>query len=281
MAGLIRITILVDNTANDDRLRAEHGFAVWVECGEKRLLFDAGQTDAVVHNARVLGIDLQSADAIVLSHGHYDHTGGLQHLLHPGFHPRLFVHPEAFKGKYVQDPDLSVRSIGVPGLTEGQIRSQVGEMVWTRTPAEVWPGVWVTGEIPRQTNFEDTGGAFCADAACTRPDALPDDQALFFTGGQGVIVLLGCAHAGVVNTLQYIGGLAGVQTIFAVIGGMHLKNALPKRISRSLGALQDFGVRCLVPAHCTGDTATNAFHRAMPVCCSPGFSGWVKEFALA
>jgi 7,8-dihydropterin-6-yl-methyl-4-(beta-D-ribofuranosyl)aminobenzene 5'-phosphate synthase len=125
----------------------------------------------------------------------------------------------------------------------------------------------VTGPVPRLTDFEDTGGPFFLDEACTKPDTLEDDQSVFFDTIEGTVVLLGCAHSGVINKLRYIRQLTDNRPIRAVIGGMHLVGASPHRIERTIEELQRIGVERLAPAHCTGMPATVALWNAFPAGC--------------
>ena len=128
-------------------------------------------------------------------------------------------------------------------------------------------GLHVTGPIPRITTFEDVGGPFFLDAAGAQPDPLVDDQALFFTVPEGVVVLLGCADAGVINTLHYIHKLTRGAPVHAVIGGMHLLNAPAARLAATIAALREFGVRCVAPCHCTGGAATDLLRSHFPGPC--------------
>jgi 7,8-dihydropterin-6-yl-methyl-4-(beta-D-ribofuranosyl)aminobenzene 5'-phosphate synthase len=118
--------------------------------------------------------------------------------------------------------------------------------------------VLATGEVPRLTAYEDVGGAFFTDRACTQPDLLPDDQALAVRTPRGVVLLLGCAHSGVVNTIDYVAQLLGEGQLFAVVGGMHLMKASRERIKATLHAFERYNVQRIGPCHCTGIAATAA-----------------------
>jgi 7,8-dihydropterin-6-yl-methyl-4-(beta-D-ribofuranosyl)aminobenzene 5'-phosphate synthase len=132
---------------------------------------------------------------------------------------------------------------------------------------EIYEGIFMTGPIPRTTPYEDVGGRFFLDDACTQPDPLADDQALFIESPQGINVILGCAHAGVVNTLQYIQQVTKGKPIHTVMGGMHLLAASPDRIDQTIAALRQMGVQRIGPAHCTGCAATAALWTAFPGKC--------------
>lgn len=274
--GGSRIVVLAENTAGRDGLVAEHGLSLWLDLGAIRVLFDTGQGPALAVNAQQLGIDLTSADAIVLSHGHYDHTGGLGCALAAARRPRLYLHPDAFGTKFARNADGTGRDIGLPGLDERAVRDRC-ELLWTRGPTDVCGGLRLTGEVPRVTDFEDTGGPFFTDAACTRPDRLADDQAAFLDTPAGTVVLLGCAHAGLINTLHYIRELTAGSPIHTVVGGTHLRAAGPERMDRTVAELRALGVRRLLPCHCTGPGPTTRLRTELPDRCAPCAAGSVVD----
>jgi 7,8-dihydropterin-6-yl-methyl-4-(beta-D-ribofuranosyl)aminobenzene 5'-phosphate synthase len=259
----LRITTLADDTAGEPGLLAEHGLCVLLDADGHRVLFDAGQGRVLLANAWRLGVDLRQVEAMVLSHGHYDHTGGLALALAHASRPGVYLHPAALEKKYAREDQPPHRSIGIPGLTAREIEAQSRCVVWTRGPAEVLPGIHVTGEIPRHTDFEDVGGPFFLDEECRRPDPLIDDQALYVDSIAGLVVVLGCAHAGVVNTLEYVSRLTGRSEVHAVLGGMHLLRAPSDRVDKTLRALERFHVQAIAPCHCTGSAAVARFQRAL------------------
>ena len=270
MSESIRVTTLVENTVYQRGLKAEHGLAFHIQFGRHQVLFDTGQSDLLLQNARLLDLDLRRLDAIVLSHGHYDHCGGLKTAgsLSPAC--KLLLHPAAVAAKFSANTENTVRFIGMPDDAQEVIRSSA-TIVWTRGLTEVVPGLFATGEIPRQTGFEDVGGRFFLDEQCQQPDPLVDDQALFFESEGGLVVLLGCAHAGVVNTLLHIERMTGGKRVRAVLGGMHLLNASPKRLAATVDALRQRGIPLLVPAHCTGWAALARLWESFPGhCAAPG-----------
>jgi 7,8-dihydropterin-6-yl-methyl-4-(beta-D-ribofuranosyl)aminobenzene 5'-phosphate synthase len=259
MIQRLHVTTLVENSVYSRGLLAEHGLSFLVEADGSRALFDTGQGKALPENARLLDVRLDSLDAVVLSHGHYDHTGGLADVLRSAGQPKVLLHPGALDGKYLRLEAPPHRKIGMPESSLRQLDSNRHEIVWTRTPTEVVPGVQATGEIPRATSFEDVGGAFYQDEACQQPDPLPDDQALFVDCAAGLVVILGCAHSGVVNTLDYVSRLTGRSRIHAVLGGMHLMRASAQRIAATGDALERYGVEKIAPCHCTGPQAVSYF----------------------
>ena len=259
-----KITVLAENTAGARGLLAEHGLSLWIETATANILFDTGQGLVLTSNAGTLGIDLSTANVVVLSHGHYDHTGGLEKILRNLERATVYVHPRAFDAKFGRRDD----GTAVPGRSPirgiDQIRPHVSDVVSTTGPTRLADGIWVTGEIPRRSEFEDTGGPFFLDESCTHPDPLIDDQALYIESTDGVVVLAGCAHAGLVNTLDYVSELTGEKRIHAVFGGFHLVRASDERITRTMEALRRYDVRRVGPAHCTGLFATARILAAFP-----------------
>lgn len=263
MPQKVDIAILVDNTAQRLDLAVEHGLAFWAQAGGAHILFDSGQGAALEPNAAALDIDLNQVDTVVLSHGHYDHTGGLETLFRRGLQPRIFMHPNAMRMRYgcLQTPPH--KPIGMPARIAAAI-SGAQHIVQTAKPARITPHVWSTGLIPRRTSFEDTGGRFYTDPECTVKDEIPDDQALWTECAAGLVVLLGCAHSGLVNTLDYISALSGGIPIHAVIGGMHLLNASEERLTATLDALQRYNIQVLAPCHCTGEAPAALLAQRFP-----------------
>jgi 7,8-dihydropterin-6-yl-methyl-4-(beta-D-ribofuranosyl)aminobenzene 5'-phosphate synthase len=268
------MVILADNVAGRRGLLAEHGFSLWIEADGHRILFDTGQGLALGHNAEALGIRLARADAVVLSHGHYDHTGGLAGVLaeRPGL--PVYAQPEVLSPRYSRR-DGEAREVGMPAASR-QALTQRAAFRSSRLPLPLRGGVRLTGMIPRLTGFEDERGTYFLDADGCEPDPLVDDQAAFVATRTGTVVLLGCAHAGVVNTLRQVESLT-TGPIHAVVGGMHLAAAGPERIEATVRALVEREVKRVVPCHCTGFPATAALTRALGDRCTPGHVGAVIE----
>ena len=249
------ITFLVNNTASDG-LECEHGLSLWIEFNGKYILFDTGQTDIVKKNAGQLGVNLANTDAVILSHGHYDHTGGIPSVFGVAPKATLYLHPEAMGPKFSRKSSKT-RMIGMSKSAKEVVQTLVDneKVVWTEQPTEAFHGLFITGPIPRETIFEDTGGDFYLDESCIKPDELTDDQTVYFRTEKGLAVLLGCAHSGVINTLDHIIKLTGENRIFSVIGGMHLKNASVARIEKTIIALRKYNIQKFIPLHCTGQGA--------------------------
>jgi 7,8-dihydropterin-6-yl-methyl-4-(beta-D-ribofuranosyl)aminobenzene 5'-phosphate synthase len=273
-----RIIILSDNSAGTSNTRAEHGLAFWVETGDHCLLFDTGQGLVLEDNAQALDVDLDAVDTVVLSHGHYDHTGGLPVVVHRAEADlRVFAHPDAFRPKYKRATS-GTRYIGIPPASLEALSGLKYPTADTRSAMEVVPGIWVTGEIPRSHPEEAATEGFCTDPEGLHDDPLLDDQALFIDAPQGTVVLLGCTHAGLINTLDHISRLTQGRPIHAVLGGTHLRSATHSRIDWTLDELKYFNLQRLAAIHCTGDQATAALWNAFPGICVPGGTGMSFDF---
>ena len=259
------ITILVENTSHNTALLCEHGLSCWIRFGGKRILFDTGQTDKIINNAEQLGVDLAETDAMILSHGHYDHTGAIPAVMNTASKATVYLHPNAV-GKRYSIKNRKAKMVGTSNETENTLKTleNNNRIILTKSPTEIVDGLFATGQIPRKTTFENTGGNFFMDEQGQIPDPLYDDQAVYFNTPSGIVVILGCAHSGVINTLNHISDLTGAKKFHAVIGGLHLVNADNNRINETIRALKNFDVKKLGLAHCTGDNAVEVFMKELP-----------------
>jgi 7,8-dihydropterin-6-yl-methyl-4-(beta-D-ribofuranosyl)aminobenzene 5'-phosphate synthase len=238
------------------------------------ILFDSGQSSVILDNARSLGAPLEKADYIVISHGHYDHTGGLAHVLPLARKAKIILHPHAVVTRYSIRPDSAPVSIGMPPSAQQALNGIPVEYVeWSSEPVRLSPHVETTGAIPRIVSYENSSGPFFTDIDGKIEDGFSDDQALWISTTEGLIVCAGCCHAGLINTLKQAQRASDMTLFRAVIGGFHLGQAADERISRTLVALEEFSPALLVPCHCTGDRAARKFQQALPDRFSPCGSG--------
>jgi len=259
----LTITVLTDNQVDrGDGLLAEHGLSLLVEAGNCKLLFDMGQSDICLKNAARLGADLGGLSTVVLSHGHYDHGGGLPALLDEVGRLDVIAHPGAFASKYARHHGQQDRHIGL-AYSAGDLSRQ-GAVVRLEPDAhEISGGLIATGSIPRITGFEKDDPHFWVKTdGRWELDHFKDDQALVARTAEGLVVLLGCAHAGVVNTVRYASKLTGDERIRAVVGGLHLATASLERTENTVAALRQMEVRQVVACHCTGFVARIRLHAA-------------------
>jgi len=259
--GSVTITVLVENTTERRGLLAEHGFAVLVEARGRKILFDTGAGRALLPNAEALGVDLASVSAVVLSHGHYDHTGGLKAFLEAHGPVDVYAHPDVFRERYSVKAAEEPKSTGIPWKRR-ELESWGARFNLERTMVMLGPGMFLTGAIPRLTEYEKTPEEFkTRSGSSLERDIVPDDQALVIHTARGLVVLLGCAHAGLINTLRHVRLVTGMTKIHAVFGGTHLRGASTERINRTIEALGEFGVDLIGVGHCTGFEACAALYR--------------------
>ncbi len=259
----VEITVLVEDTCTRRGLLGEHGFSVWLETSGGAFLFDTGAGNALMYNAGKMGIDLSLADKTVLSHGHDDHTGGLEVLLRETGGTDIIACPGIFDEKYRIAGGKPPQYIGAP-LSEEAYLKLGARFTYINEPTKIGEGVWASGPVPRTNDFElqeptlfrkGPGGQYVADPVA-------DDQSLGIVTGSGLTVVLGCAHAGVINTLTYICEFTGIEKVHTVLGGPHLLRAGDSSVMRVASALKDFGVQQLALCHCLGARQSHLMFQA-------------------
>lgn len=273
----VEVRIVVDNAAGEG-LRAEHGLAILIREAGRSYLLDTGQGGALSQNAATLGIDLGSIDALILSHGHYDHTGGIPTVVQRRPEVEIYFHPSVFLPRFSVD-ERGARQIGMPPES-ARAMQHVDErrLHVVRGTERLGARVGMASPIERATDFEDAGGPFFFDSAATRPDPIDDDLAVWVRTEEGLVVVVGCCHAGIINTLQQVIREAGETRVRAVIGGLHLLHASRVRLDATVSALEAISPRMIVPCHCTGDGAVAALGRAFGERVQVGSSGDLLRF---
>ena len=260
--GKTTFTVLCENTAwRPMGITGEHGFSAVIEQEEQRILFDTGQGMSLAHNAQVLGIRLANIETVVLSHGHYDHTGGLPAVLYPPRGVQVIAHPDIFTEKFaVLDNPGAKRNvfIGIKYSRQYLEATLGAQFNLKREFGEIVPGIYFSGEVPRETAFEhpDKRLKVQRDGKLV-DDPLLDDASLLIETDEGPVVLLGCAHAGVVNVMNHFSRKTGHKKFRAVIGGTHLgfMTGPGDQLGRSMDAFDEYGVGLVAVSHCTGQQA--------------------------
>ena len=261
----LKITTLVENTVaqSGKKLIAEHGLSFYVETENNKILFDTGQNLAISNNAEVLGIDLNQIDSVILSHGHYDHSGGLKSLLAHNRNFTLYAHPDVFSHK-LKRVDDNYKYIGIP-LEKKSLEEMGIELRLNRNPTQICSGVMTTGEIPLKNDFERLEtGFYLQKSNQIVTDTLADDQAVILDTNNGLTVLLGCSHRGVINTLNHVVRLAAKKRINAILGGLHLGKASDSKLRKIINHLRGFGFEKIGVGHCTGTRAFIALSNGFP-----------------
>jgi 7,8-dihydropterin-6-yl-methyl-4-(beta-D-ribofuranosyl)aminobenzene 5'-phosphate synthase len=275
----IKITTLNENTATRGYL-AEWGLSMLIEAEGVKVLFDTGMGSVAVHNAQLLGIDLATVDKIVISHGHHDHTGGLRDvLMRMNKEVEVIAHPDIWDSKYGRSQSHE-HYAGLPFRRE-LLESLGARFNLTREPVQITRRFFTTGEIPMLTDYEEIDtGLFDKKTGEMLPDELKDDQAVVIDSEYGLVVILGCAHRGIVNTLKHAQKLAGKELIYAAIGGTHLLNASRERLVRTAADLKAMGVQYLGASHCTGFEASAYLAQEFGERFFPNNSGsrWILPF---
>jgi 7,8-dihydropterin-6-yl-methyl-4-(beta-D-ribofuranosyl)aminobenzene 5'-phosphate synthase len=255
----VSVTILTTNLADGNLTQGEWSFSAWLEVGDRRFLFDTGWSpDNVLRNAEILGIDLSAAEDLILSHHHADHTGGIETLRaelskrNPAALTRIHVAPGIFTSR--PRPDGSE---GNPMVARrARLEAAGSTFIVHDRPGEIAPGVWVTGPVPRvhdERNYS-VGPAwlFLQEDGSTVPDTVPDSQSLVIVTAEGPIMVSGCGHAGLVNSLEYVQSEISALPPQAAIGGFHLFAASNEVMSWTAERVAELGLRHFIGSHCTG-----------------------------
>ncbi len=234
------------------------------------ILFDAGMSGIpIIHNAKVLGIDWDEIDQVVLSHGHPDHFGGIYAALEAmGRRVPLIVHPSAFHPRSIKRPDMMIQYFN-RGLTERELVEAGAAVVAVREPLDIAPGIMTSGEIPITVDFEHEvpAGRMSIRDGHVHPDPIDDYLTLIINvTGVGLVVLDPCGHSGVLSSLDHAQKLTGVDALHGVLGGFHLGHAgiTQQKIDQTVAGLGERGLKLIAPMHCSGFRAQRAVAEALP-----------------
>ncbi|MDD2553981.1 MAG: MBL fold metallo-hydrolase [Desulfotomaculaceae bacterium] len=248
----LKFAIISENTVGTSRgIMGEWGLSIYIEAGGMKVLFDTGESGVLLNNANMLGIDLQAVEAMVLSHGHYDHTGGMRSFLRCRGTLPVYAHPGLF-ACHCRTPEKP-RYIGIPYRKE-LLQSLGAEFVFVKEPLEITPGVFISGEVPRKRIFENAEETlFCLENGRTiMPDPFHDDMSLYCVTPAGLFIVLGCAHAGLINIVEHGREVTGESRVYGIIGGTHLGPAPDEQQEATINYLKELDLQFLGANHCTG-----------------------------
>ncbi len=272
------VTILAENTTPAPAFIGEYGFSALIEVDDHKILFDTGSAQALYHNASQLGIDLAKVDALVISHGHFDHTGGvLSYFKQYGSRP-LYAHSGIFVNRPLPLGGNNFKDIGC-GFSQDELLGAGAKLYLRDEFSSIFPEVYISGTIPRNSQFEDTGGNFkMVINGEKQDDPLLDDSALIIDHPEGLIIVSGCAHAGVINIIEHARQQTGNSQVLAFIGGTHLISASQQRLDQTIAALDSFSISKIIVSHCTGFYAAARLYNALGQRVIKGETGMRFEF---
>jgi 7,8-dihydropterin-6-yl-methyl-4-(beta-D-ribofuranosyl)aminobenzene 5'-phosphate synthase len=234
---------------------AEWGLSVFIETGKNTFLLDTGTTDLIICNADKLNVDLRKVETVVLSHGHYDHTGGLPAALARIGRDeiRVIAHPDIMGKKYSYRKNTGrYKYVGIPYQPE-QLESDGARFEFTKAPVWLTDDIATSGEEPMRTDFESVADNLCLkDGEKFVQDPMNDDQSLYIRTELGLIIILGCAHRGMINIIHHARELMDTERVYMVIGGTHLGPAKDLQYRKTVEALRETDVTWLGVSHCTG-----------------------------
>jgi 7,8-dihydropterin-6-yl-methyl-4-(beta-D-ribofuranosyl)aminobenzene 5'-phosphate synthase len=251
----IKLTTLCENTAGNAGIVAEWGWSIFIEADDTNILFDTGGGFATARNADKFGIDLKRIDKIVLSHAHGDHTGGLREVLQKTESPEVIAHPAVWIPKYKKDKDKDSPTYkGIPFAREEL--EKYGKFTLSKQPVKLSKNITTTGEVARVTDFEEIETSFLVKEGDTFvQDVFPDDLALACKTEKGLVIILGCAHRGIVNTIHHAMKITGEDRVHTVLGGTHLYPKKKEQVVQTIAALKDMDIDNIGVSHCTGFNA--------------------------
>jgi len=254
--GNITITPVAENTAPTGMgLMAEHGLSFHILNNGEELLFDTGQGLVLENNMKLLGKEISKIQKIVLSHGHYDHTGGLK-FASENADFSVFGHPDLFIPKFASIDGENFYDIGCP-VSRVDLEENGVSFLLSKSSQKVSDNIITTGEIPLRTDFEIIENHFYREGQNKKiPDPLNDDLGIIIETDKGLVVILGCTHRGIINTLMHISDLTGEKKFHMVMGGLHLGGADKVKMDLVIDKLSDFKIDNLITAHCTGSFAS-------------------------
>jgi 7,8-dihydropterin-6-yl-methyl-4-(beta-D-ribofuranosyl)aminobenzene 5'-phosphate synthase len=254
-----RVTVLCENTVGARVGTGEHGFSAFIETEAGNYLFDTGNGFSIIRNTLLWKKDLGSIKKIFLSHGHSDHTGGLPDVLRVRGEVEVLGHPHIFAERIAVskvNEREERRFVGIP-YRRTYLEFSGARFTLKKEFYEPEKGIFLTGEIPRRTSFEEPGPRLLAKVEGKWvPDQFLDDQSLVLNTSKGLVIMFGCAHAGMINTINHVMEKMGKEKVYALLGGTHLQFLTPEQLEKSIEAIKKLAVEHVGVSHCTGMKAS-------------------------
>lgn len=266
-----KLSVLCDNHSQQENLGYEWGLSMALELPQNELwLWDCSTTSLFLKNAKEMGVQPEKAKGIALSHGHWDHTGGMDALMDADFMGPVYAHPDFANKRYSKSKDGSDKDASFPCEYPGTII--------VRDHVELEDGLHMITEIPRRDGlFEATEGLFL-DQELTKVDHVPDDAFLLLMSKSGPVVILGCCHSGLANSLYHLRDLTGIESVHAIIGGLHLYNSDEEEFEKTAKVIEEFNPQMVSPGHCTGTDGYEFLKNRLTCEVLPMGSGAVYKF---
>jgi len=263
-------------------IMGEHGFCALIEKNNEKILLDTGQGLTLKANAQALNIHLPDIDKLVLSHGHFDHTGGLAHLMPRKKTMDIYAHPDIFAPKYrCPGPEDQQEVFIGTDLGREQLESEMkARFHFRREFSNISNGIYFSGEIPRKTDFELRDKRLLVkEKTAFLPDPLHDDASLLIETASGPVILTGCAHSGIVNIMNHFSKKSGHTSFYAVIGGTHLGFlGSDSQLEKTMDAFEHYDLKLIGVSHCTGNEAAAACYKRFPDKFAFANAGWQMSF---
>ncbi|MDD2234670.1 MAG: MBL fold metallo-hydrolase [Desulfitobacteriaceae bacterium] len=256
---MLKINILVENRTQRKNIIAEHGLSILVENNGFKVLFDVGQSNVFSLNAKTDRIDLSEIDALVISHGHFDHAGGVPEFCRLNKKAPIYVHPDAFCKRYIGRHGRPASGcIGVPWSCEDSIRNR---MIFVREPTKIHSNIILSGEVLKDPAKKKVSTGLIKKKAegNYEKDPVLDEQFMLVQGKKGIYLFSSCSHPGIINCLSYAKKLASESQIYGVIGGLHLERYNDEQLRNLATDFKSAGVKKIIPLHCTKIKASYLF----------------------